>query len=103
MVLKQPWAQKRLFWAFEKSIFHLFCKCLSDEVETIFWECYFRQSVKIYLIQNFGKGSFLENVFEATLSSKMNVLNVWKKHASVFKKFLSGEVENVFWESKAEC
>ena len=31
----RPWAQKRTFW---KGHFSGFCKFLSDEVETIFWE-----------------------------------------------------------------
>ena len=47
-------------------------------------------------------GSFFENGFEATLSSKMNVLRVWKGHFSFFPKLLGGEVETVFWESKTE-
>ena len=38
MVLKLPRAQKRMFLAFEKGIFQFFCKFLSDEVETVFWE-----------------------------------------------------------------
>ena len=46
-------------------------------------------------------GSLLENGFEATLSSATNVLRVWKKHFSIFCKFLSDEVETVFWESEA--
>ena len=32
---------------------------------------------------------------EATLSSKTNVLSVWKRHSSVFCKFLSDEVETI--------
>ena len=40
--------------------------------------------------------------FEATLSSKMNVLNFWKGHFYVLWEFLSNEVETVFWESFLE-
>ena len=31
-------SQKRMSWTIEKSIFQFFCKLLSDEVETVFWE-----------------------------------------------------------------
>ena len=62
-----------------------------------------RQSVQNYLNQNLVIESFLENGFEATFSSKMNVLSVWKEHVLVFCKFWSDEVETVFWESKAKC
>ena len=34
----KPWAQKRIFLALGKSIFLVFGKLLSDEVETILWE-----------------------------------------------------------------
>ena len=55
-----------------------------------------RQSVENYLNENMDIGSFLENGFEATLSSETNVLSVWKGHFSVFCKFLSVEVEAYF-------
>ena len=61
-----------------------------------------RQSIQNYLNQNLVIGSFLENDFEATLSSKTNVVSVWKGHFSVFCKFLSDEVETIFWESVAK-
>ena len=61
-----------------------------------------RQSEANYLNQDLVIGSFLENGFEATLSSKANVLSVLKGHVSVFCKFLSGEVETVFWESETK-
>ena len=47
-------------------------------------------------------GSFLENGFESTLSSKTNVLNVWRENFSVICKLLGGEVETIFWESEAK-
>ena len=50
----------------------------------------------------FFGGTFLENGFEVTLSSKTNVVRVWKRHFSVFCKFLSDEVETIFWESEAK-
>ena len=83
-----------------KTHFSLFCKFLSEKVETILWEV--RQSLQNNLNQNLVIGSFLENGFEATLSSKTNVLSVWKVHFSVFSKFLSDEVETIFWESEAK-
>ena len=47
-------------------------------------------------------GSFLENGFEATLSSKTKVLSVWKDHVSFFCDFFSDEVETVLWESETK-
>ena len=35
-----------------------------------------------------------------TLSSKSKVLSVWKGHFPFFWKFLSDEVETIFWEAK---
>ena len=59
-----------------------------------------RQSFQNYLNQNVVVESFLENGFEATLSSKRNVVTVWKGQFSVFCKFLSDEFVTVFWESE---
>ena len=53
-----------------------------------------RQSIEKYLNHNLLIGSFLENGFEGTLSSKTKVLSVWKDHFSPFWKFL------IFWKSK---
>ena len=75
----------------------VFIKFLSEEVETFFWE-----SVLKYLMQHLVLRSFLENGFEATLSSRTNILSVWKGHFSVFIKFLSEEVEILFLESEAK-
>ena len=61
-----------------------------------------RQSVQNYWNQNLVIRSFLENGFGTTLSSKTNVLSVWKGHFSVFCKFLSDEVETIFRESEAK-
>ena len=43
-----------------------------------------RQSAEMYLNKNLVIGSFLETIFEAILSSKTNVVSVWKEHFSVF-------------------
>ena len=155
MVLKLAWAQKRMFWAFEKNILQIFAKFLSDEVETIFskskakrsklfkeqfghskllrkwfWSylelknecsehlkktfCKFlqnfwvtklkpfsrkvRQSVQSYLKNNLVIASFLENGFEASLSSKTNVLSIWKKHFANFCKIFEWRSWNHFLE-----
>ena len=37
----------------------------------------------------------------ATSDAPTNVLSVWKEHLSDFCKFLSDEVETIFWESEA--
>ena len=83
------------FW---KVHFSVVCKLLSDEVGPLFGKV--RKSVQNYLNQNLAIGSFLENGFKATLSSKTNVLSVSKGHFSVFCKVLSDEVETVFWENE---
>ena len=157
MFLKLPWARKRMFWAFEKSFFQLFANfwvtklklfsgkgwqsvqdCLSENLgiriflengfgETLssktnllsVWKEYFqlfvnfwvtkwkpcsgkvRQNVQSYLLKNLVIGSFSEKYFEATLSSKANVLSVWKEHFSVFW-FLGDEVELIIWESETK-
>ena len=100
MVLKLPWAQKRMFWAFENSIFQLFASFLVTKLKLFSGKG--RQIVQIYLNQMFGIRTFLENGFGATLSSKTNVVSVWKKHLSVFWKFLSDVVETIFRESEAK-
>ena len=101
MVLKLPWAQKRMSWAFEKNIFQFFANFWVRKLKPFSGKV--RQSVQNYLNQNSVVGSLLENGFEATLSSKTNVLSVWSEHFSVFCKFLSDEVETIFWESEAKC
>ena len=100
MVFEQRWAQKRIFWAFEKSIFQSFPSFWVKKLKP--FSSKVRQSVQTYLNQNLLIGSFLENGFGATLSSKTNILGVWKGHFSVFCKFLSDEVETIFRESEAK-
>ena len=89
-----------MLWAFEKGIFQFFSN---------FWVTKFkpfsgkvRQSNQNYLNQNLIIGSSLEHGFEVILSSKTNVLSLSKGHYSSFCKFLSDEVETIFWESKAK-
>ena len=100
MVLKLPWAEKRMLWAFEKSIFQFFADFWVAKLKQFSGKL--RESVLSYLDQKLIKGSFLENGFEGILSSKANVPSVWKRHFSVFCKFLSDKVETVFWESEVK-
>ena len=100
MVLKLPWAQKRIFWAFEKCISQFFPNFWVTKLKPFSGKV--RQSIQNYLNQNLVIGSFLENGFEATLSSKTNVVSVWKVHFAVFCKFLSDEFGTIFWESEAK-
>ena len=100
MVLKLPWAQKPMFWAFEKGIFQFFANFRLTKLKSFPGKV--RQSNRNYSNQNLVIGNFLENSFEATFSSKTNFLSVWKAHFSVFCNFLSDEVQTVFWESEAK-
>ena len=84
----------------KKAFFRLFAIFWVTKSKPFSWKV--RQNIKNCLDQNLVIGSFLENGFEATLTSKSNVLSVWKEHFSVFCKFLSDVVETVSWESKTE-
>ena len=84
-----------------KDHFSVFCKVLSGKLKPFSGKA--RQSVQSYLNQNLVIRTFLENDFGASLSSKTNVVSVWKEHFSAFCMFLSDEVETVFWESEAKC
>ena len=61
-----------------------------------------KQSIQNYLNVNLVIRTFLENAFGVTLSSKKNVLSVWKGHFSVFSKLLSDRVETIFWQSEVK-
>ena len=61
------------------------------------------QRVQMYLNKKLLIGSFLENVFDTTLTSKTNVVSLWKGHFTVFCKFLRDQVEITFRESEAKC
>ena len=83
MVLELPWAQKRIFWAFEKIIFQFFVNFRVKKLKPLSREM--RQSVQNYLNQNLVIGSFLENGFEATLGSKTNMS--WAFERNIFQFF----------------
>ena len=72
------WARKRMFWAFEKTIFQFFANVWVTKLKPLSGKR--RESVRHYLNQNLVICSFLVNGFEATLSLKTNVLSVWKGH-----------------------
>ena len=80
-------------WKEHFSVFCWFLKPFSGKV---------KQRIQSYLNQTLVIGSFLEKGFEATMSSKTNVLRAWKEHFSGFCKFLSGKIETIFWESEAK-
>ena len=100
MALRLLSDQKRMFWAFEKGIFQFLAKFRMTKLKPD-KNLPFR-SLQNYLNQNLVIGSFLENGVEATMSSTMNVVSLWKGHFSVFCKFLSHEVQTVFCESEVK-
>ena len=86
--------------AFEKCVFQVCANFWVTKLKP--FSVKVSQSVQNYFNQNLVIGSFLENGFEATLTSKTNVVSVWKRHFSAFCQLLSDEVETIFWESEAE-
>ena len=84
-----------------KGHFSVFWKFLHDEVETVFWES--EEKHQKLFKSKFGIGSFLENGFEGSLSSRTDIVGVWELHFLVFCKFLIDEVKTIFWESEAKC
>ena len=84
MVLKLPGARKWMFWAFKEGIFQFFANIWVTKMKLFSGKV--RQSVEGYLNQNLVIGSFLENSFEDTVSSKAKVLSDWKGHFSGFSQ-----------------
>ena len=89
MILKLAWAQKQIFWSFENGIFQFFVICWEAKLKPFSPKV--RRNVKNYLNQNLVIGSFLQNGFEATLSSK-RMFWVFKK--DIFQFFAN------FWVTK---
>ena len=100
MPMKLRSAQKRVLWVLEKSIFCFFANFSLKKLKPPFGKV--RQSIQIHLNQSLVIGMFVENGFEAILSSKTSVVIVWKEHFSVFCKLFSDKVETIFWESEAK-
>ena len=59
-----------------------------------------RQNIKNRLNQNLVEGTFIENGFEDSLSSRTNIMGVWNQNFLVFCKFLIEEVETILWEAR---
>ena len=76
--------------------FPFFCIFLSDKVEPFPGKS--RKSIQNCLNSKFVIESILEKDFGATLRSIVNVLSIRKSHFSLFGRFLSDKVENIFWE-----
>ena len=87
-----------MLWAFEKDIFQFSANFWVTKLKPFFGKV--RQNVQNYLNQNLLIWSFLENSFRAIFRSKANVLSVWEGHFSVSCKYLSEEVDTIFWESE---
>ena len=85
--LEANWAQKRMFWAVQKSIFQFFQNFWVTKLKPFSGKV--RQSIQNSLNKNLVIRKFLGNGFEATLRWKTNVLIAWKEHFPVFCKFLS--------------
>ena len=89
-----------MLWTYENAIFQFFANFWVTKLKPFSGKV--RQSIQNYLNQNLVIRSFLENGFEVTLSSKTNVLSVWREYFSVFCRFLSDEVETIFCKSEAK-
>ena len=100
MGLKLPWAQKRVFGTLGKGILQFFAGFCATKLKPLLGKV--KQSIQNYLNQNLVIESFLENGFEATLSSKTNVVSVSKGRFSIFLKLLSDKVETILWKSEPE-
>ena len=98
--MELPWDQKGVLQAFEKRIFQFFENFWVRKLKPFSWKV--RENTQDRLNQNLVIGSFLENGFESTLSSKMSVVSAWKEYFSVFCKFFIEEVETIFWESETK-
>ena len=86
MVLKLPWAQKRMLLAFEKVIFQIFSNFWVTKLKPFSRKV--KQSVYNYLNQNLAIGSFLEKGFQA------QKLMLWMFQKGIFRIF------NNFWVAK---
>ena len=89
-----------MLWTFENTIFQFFANIWATKSKLFSGKV--RQSIQNYSNLNLVVRTFLENGFWATLSSKTNLLSVWKEHFSVFSKFLSEKVETIFQQSEAK-
>ena len=98
MGLKLPWAQKRVFGTLGKGILQFFAGFCATKLKPLLGKV--KQSIQNYLNQNLIIRSSLQNGFEANLSSKRNLLSLWKGILQFFASFcvtqlksLSGKVK----------
>ena len=91
---------KTISWAFQKGIFQFFVNFWLTKLKSFSWKV--SQNIRNCVNQNLVIGSTIENAFEATLTSKTNVLSIPNGHFSVFLKFLNDKAEPALWESKKE-
>ena len=82
----------------KRAFFSFFANCWVTKLKPFSGKV--RQNVQDCLNPNLGIGSLLENGFERILASKTSFVGVWKGHFLVFWRFLSDEVETIFWEIK---
>ena len=93
MVLKIFWAQTRITWAFEKSIFKFFASFWVKKLKFFFGKV--RQSVQNYLNQNLVIQSFLKNGFGRYLELKSKC---FKRSNRAFLSFFG-----IFWVEKLKA
>ena len=85
MISKLLWSKTRIFWAIKKGAFFSFLKDFEWRIWTASWK---KEAKRQKLFKSkFIIRTFLENGFEATLSSKTNVMSIRKGHFSFFVHF----------------
>ena len=107
LVLKLLWSQKQIFQTFENGFFFLFffvfCFSHLSVNKLKMFSGKARQSIQNCVNPKSDIENVLENGFKTTLRSKVDVLlNLWKRKFSVFRTFLSQEVETAYCERKAK-
>ena len=85
----RKWFWSHISWVLQNSIFQFFENVWMTKLKTFSEKL--RQRVQNCLTHSLVKGRFL----------KTNVLRFWEGHFSVFCKFLSVEVETIFWKREA--
>ena len=71
LVLKLPWSQKGIFWAFENGVFNFFAHFSVTKLKLFFWKA--RQSIWNCVNPKPDIESILENGSETTLRSKTDI------------------------------
>ena len=101
MVLKLPWPQKQMFWAFNKGIFQFYPNLWVTKLKPLSGKG--RQSVENYLNEFFFQEKPLTKEFSSYLETKPECFQRLKRpFLWFFCQFLSGEVKTIFWEIEAK-